>query len=253
MVSEIPGDLPTYDRNDWRHWIDADSDCQDTRQEVLIAESLVEVSFQGDRECRVAEGSWYAAYTGITVTEPGDLDIDHLVPLANAHRSGAWEWSPEQKRAFANSLDDPDHLIAVTAGANRSKGAKGPEEWRPPDESYWCEYATDWIRVKQEWGLSATPAEANALQEMLTACAEPVDLTIAEIETPAAIPPPTATATPEPTEDPTSSRTVYASCDEAEEAGEERMRGSSGPGQGFPTWMVPSARDGDGDGVVCEK
>ncbi len=174
--------------------MDSDGDCQDTRQEVLIAESLTEISFQDDRECRVAEGSWYAAYTGTTVADPGDLDIDHLVPLANAHRSGAWAWTPEQKRAFANSLDDPDHLIAVTAGANRSKGAKGPEEWRPPDESYWCEYATDWIRVKQEWALSATPAEANALQEMLTTCGEAVDLTITESETTA--PPPAATETP---------------------------------------------------------
>ena len=177
-VSTIPDGIPRYDRDDWRHWIDEDGDCQNTRQEVLIAESLVAVSFQDERECRVIEGSWYAAFTGTTVTDPGDLDIDHFVPLANAHRSGAWAWTPEQKRAFANSLDDPGHLIAVTRSANRSKGARGPDEWRPPDESYWCEYATDWIRVKQEWRLSATPAEADALQEMLARCAEAVDLTI---------------------------------------------------------------------------
>ncbi len=266
-VADIPSDLPTYDRGEWRHWTDEDRDCQNTRQEVLVAESMVEVVFRSESECTVTEGEWFAAYTGTTVTDPGDLDVDHLVPLANAHRSGGWAWSPEEKRDYANSLDDPDHLIAVTAGANRSKGAKGPEEWRPSDESYWCEYATDWIRVKQAWGLFATPAEAAALQEMLAACVEDIGLTITEDEAPILIPsatatpvpkptptvPPTSTSEPEPTRTPLSNRTVYASCDEAEEAGEERIRGNSGPGMGFPTWMVPSARDGDSDGVVCEK
>ena len=214
-----------------------------------FAESTVDVAFRSESECRVSEGSWFAAYTGTTVTDPGALDIDHLVPLANAHRSGAWAWSPEQKRSFANSLDDPDHLIAVTASANRSKGAKGPDEWRPPDESYWCEYATDWIRVKQTWSLSATSTEANALREMLTACAETVDLTIAEDRTSTPIPPATATPVPptsipvaEPTETPTSNRAVYASCDEAEGAGEERMRGAAGRVRDFrPGWFHPLA------------
>ena len=86
----------------------------------------------------------------MVVTIPGDLDIDHMVPLANAHRSGAWQWSPERKRLYANYLDDPNHLIAVTARANRSKGARGPEEWQSPDSSYWCQYAVDWITIKYD-------------------------------------------------------------------------------------------------------
>ena len=241
-VAEIPSDFPTYDRDDWRHWTDEDGDCPDTRQEVLVAESIVEVMFRSESECRVTAGEWFAAYTGVTITDPGDLDIDHLVPLANAHRSGAWAWSPEQKRAFANSLDDPDHLIAVTAGANRSKGAKGPDQWRPPAESYWCKYATDWIRVKQAWGLFATPAEADALRQMLATCPDSVELVTSESDRP---PVPHTTPAPQPT--------IYSSCDEAEAAGEQRVRGTSGSGRGFPTEIVPSARDGDNDGVVCEK
>ena len=176
--AEVPADVPTYDRDDWGRWSDADSDCQDTRQEVLISESLAPVTYRTARQCRVATGEWFGAFTGTTVHEPGALDIDHLVALANAHRSGAWAWPEERKRAYYNSLDDADHLIAVTARANRSKGARGPEEWRPANEAYWCEYAQDWIRIKQAWGLSVTEAEAQALEEMLGRCEAPTRLVI---------------------------------------------------------------------------
>ena len=135
--AEVPADLPAYDRDEWGRWSDADGDCQDTRQEVLIAESLVPVTYQTDRQCRVAAGEWFGAFTGTAILEPSALDIDHLVPLANAHKSGGWAWPEQRRRAYYNSLDDADHLISVTASANRSKGARGPEEWRPIAESYW--------------------------------------------------------------------------------------------------------------------
>ena len=67
-------------------------------------------------------------------------------------------------------MSNPAHLVAVTASANRSKGAKGPEDWRPPDETYWCQYGKDWVAVKVEWELAVTPAEFEALGEMLVTC-----------------------------------------------------------------------------------
>ena len=163
-VAEVPDDLPDYDRDEWLHWIDEDDDCQNTRHEVLIDESQTPVTYKNDRRCQVETGLWLGKFIGTTVTEAGELDIDHLVPLANAHRSGGWAWTSKRKQSFANYLDDPGHLIAVTSGPNRSKGAKGPDQWRPPDESYWCDYATDWTRIKSTWQLTATRNEARALE-----------------------------------------------------------------------------------------
>lgn len=124
VISELSDGIPKYDRADWNHWVDADKDCQNTRAEVLIAESAESVIFRDDPQCTVDAGQWLALYTGTVVTEAGDLDIDHMVPLANAHKSGAWAWTPQQKEEYANALSFDGHLIGVTASANRSKGAK---------------------------------------------------------------------------------------------------------------------------------
>ena len=260
-VAPIPTDIAEYNRSQWKHWADEDGDCQDARQEVLISESLIEVTFESERKCRVETGRWHGAFTGIYIEAPGDLDIDHLVPLKNAHDSGGWAWSADRKQEYANYLVDLKHLIAVTKGANRSKGAKGPEEWRPPDEGYWCQYATDWTEVKTEWGLTMTQRETEAVIEMLDTCEEPIEVkderaegtagtdTSGRVAAGEAMATPTLVPEPEPEEN----TSVYGSCEEAAEAGESRVQGSVGGGRGFPKEMVPSAIDGDGDGVVCER
>ena len=125
------------------------------------------IIFTDAGQCRVASGQWVAPFTGTVVTDPSKLDIDHMVPLANAHRSGGHAWGADRKRAYANDLSNSAHLVAVTASANRSKGARGPEDWKPPDESYWCQYATEWFEVKVEWELTVTPAEFEALVGMV--------------------------------------------------------------------------------------
>ena len=172
QVAPVAADLPEYNRREWRHWTDEDDDCQDARQEALIAESTVPVTFKSDEQCRVVTGRWVGPYTGTEVDEPGKLDIDHMVPLVNAHRSGGWAWDRDRKAAYANDLTYPGHLIAATAAANRAKGGKGPEDWRPPDESYWCTYAVDWTNIKIKWGLTATQREWDALRDMLATCEE---------------------------------------------------------------------------------
>ena len=245
-VAPVPDDIPAYDRSDWRHWIDEDGDCQDARQESLVEESLVPVTFETDRKCRVETGQWYGAFTGVYVENPGDLDVDHMVPLQNAHLSGAWSWNPAMKEEYANFLEDPDHLIAVSSRANRSKGARGPEEWMPPDETYWCEYAQDWAEIKERWELTMTKVESEIVMDMLGTCENPPMVEVWE-----ALENATGEHKPEPAEE--LQNPVYGSCEEAEFAGESRFQGSQGGGLGYPKAMVPSARDGDGDGIVCEK
>ncbi|MBJ30233.1 MAG: hypothetical protein CL466_02285 [Acidimicrobiaceae bacterium] len=160
-----------YDRDDWGGgWSDADRDCLNTRHEVLMTEEIRSSPFLRADGCLVTGGRWFAAFTGTFVDDPRSLDVDHFVPLANAHRSGGWAWDRATKKRYANDLDDPRHLIAVTSSANRSKGDKGPEAWRPPDESYWCDYADTWMDVKVRWGLTVTSAELSALRDMLGEC-----------------------------------------------------------------------------------
>ena len=249
-VSAVPATLPDYDRHDWKQWTDADRDCQDARNEVLIAESRTAVTYRSDKKCRVTTGEWLAPYSNTIVTDPGRLDVDHMVPLGNAHDSGAWQWSAEQRERYANYLEDPQHLIAVTASANRSKGARGPDQWKPEDQTYWCQYAVDWITIKSTWELTVTEAELAGLNEMLYTCNEPPSLWVSHDSIPGVH---RATSTPESRPTATATTIKYNSCDSAQAAGETRIQGSKGNGRGFPKWMVPSARDGDGDGVVCER
>lgn len=152
-----------YDRDLYGGWTTVRSGCN-TRCAVLEEE-------------RRADGTWLSWYDGMITSDASQLDIDHMVPLAEAHTSGAWQWSSSRKRSYANDLVHPQALAAVSVSSNRSKGSRDPSEWRPPDGSAWCRYATDWVTVKTAWGLTADRAEIRALQEMLDTCDTGVTLT----------------------------------------------------------------------------
>ncbi len=172
LIREIDESIAKYNRDDWSHWSDDDNDCQNIRHEVLQDESFEAVTFTTSSNCYVDTGKWYGVYTSTYYYSAADLDVDHFVPLKNAHDSGGYEWSLAKKKEYANYVEDADHLIAVQSGANRSKGASGPENWKPTNNDYWCEYAYDWIRIKNTWGLTATQTEWDALVSMITTCPE---------------------------------------------------------------------------------
>ena len=170
VIREVSTSIPIYDRDDWSHWSDDDGDCQNIRHEVLQDETFEAVTFTTSSNCYVDSGKWYGVYTATYYYSASELDVDHFVPLKNAHDSGGYEWSLAKKKEYANYLEDSDHLIAVQSGANRSKGARGPEGWKPANTEYWCQYAYDWIRIKNTWGLTATQAEWDALTYMIATC-----------------------------------------------------------------------------------
>ena len=93
-----------------------------------------------------------------------------MVPLGEAWKSGAYRWDAPRRAAYANDVNYPDHLIAVTASSNRSKGDSTPDEWRPPAHESWCRYATAWVEVKRHWALTVTTTERDALGQMLETC-----------------------------------------------------------------------------------
>jgi hypothetical protein len=158
------GSMRGYDRDKFPHWARTGDNC-DVRDSVLKRDGR-KVKFSG---CNVVAGTWHSIYDGRTVDSPDGVDIDHVVPLANAWRSGASAWAEEKREEFANDLDRPQ-LVAVSSASNRSKGDQDPSGWKPTVRSEWCVYATDWISVKSYWKLSVTSAEKAALADMLEEC-----------------------------------------------------------------------------------
>jgi len=154
-----------YSRDRFPHWSSQGQGC-DTRDVVLKRDGS---GVQATADCKITKGSWFSVYDGKTLTDPQELDVDHMVPLANAWRTGAKEWDDAKREKFANDLAAPQ-LLAVTAASNRSKGDQDPFQWKPPRRDYWCEYAGKWIAVKAKWGLIVTSDEKAALGQMLEGC-----------------------------------------------------------------------------------
>lgn len=170
------GSMDGYSRELFPHWSDAqaygwklpagtpDPGSCDVRDAALIRDSRDEVVGSG---CAVGSGRWFDPYTGSTYYQPSDIDVDHVVPLANAWRSGAASWTTAKRERFANI---PRDVLSVEDNANASKGDKGPEAWKSPRAAYHCAYSKKWINIKHYWKLSVTRDEKSALKQMLSTC-----------------------------------------------------------------------------------
>ena len=155
-----------YSRALFKHWIDADKNGCDTRAEVLLEEAST--TPQIGTKCKLTGGKWLSSYDGKTITNASLLDVDHMVPLAEAWRSGAWKWSNAQRQSYANDLEDGRALIAVTLSTNRSKGDKDPALWMPQKDQ--CKYVENWISIKLKYSLTADAKEAAKLTSLINKC-----------------------------------------------------------------------------------
>jgi GDSL-like Lipase/Acylhydrolase family len=150
-----------YRRADWEHWISNAMPGCTTREVVLRRDNAT-----ADPNCKATTGQWVSPYDSTAHTTPGTLEIDHVVPLKEAHLSGGAGWTPAMRRLFANDLEHPQ-LLAVTSGVNSSKAERPPDVWLP-GVSYLCDYARAWIHVKAMYRLGVSQAEYATLTEILT-------------------------------------------------------------------------------------
>ena len=179
-----------YKRSAFKHWIDADKNGCNTRAEVLIEEAIIKPKI--GTKCKLTGGKWSSAYDGKTISNASQLDVDHMVPLAEAWRSGAWKWTAVQRQAFANDLENSEALIAVTRSTNRSKGDKDPSLWMPAKNQ--CVYLQNWISIKIKYSLTADPQEAEKLNSLVSTCG--LDGTTEIASVPEVTPTPTQSAEP---------------------------------------------------------
>ncbi|MFI1801253.1 HNH endonuclease family protein [Streptomyces sp. NPDC020379] len=163
---EAPHSMNGYSRAKFPHWAQQGNNC-DTREVVLKRDGT---GVTQDAQCRAVSGSWYSEYDGKTLNSASQVDIDHVVPLANAWRSGADGWTTPDRKRFANDLEH-SQLIAVSAASNRSKGDQSPDQWSPPRRAYWCTYSRAWVDIKHLYRLSVTEPEEEQLVTMLDTCA----------------------------------------------------------------------------------
>ncbi|WP_375405962.1 excalibur calcium-binding domain-containing protein [uncultured Amnibacterium sp.] len=241
--------VSSYQRSRFGGWIDRDKDGENTRAEVLKSESRITASV--NRSGTVKGGKWISAYDNKVITKASRLDVDHLVPLAEAWASGAWTWSARKRAAYANDLGYGPSLIAVSLSSNRSKGDRDPAQWIPAAKSDVCTYVKQFVAVKSRWKLSIDDAEKTAIVGYLATCP---NLVVAKPATPLVTSLlPKATPKPKPVKHTTggsgsssgSSGTYYANCDAVRAAGAAPLH------RGQPGYETPRL-DRDGDGVACE-
>lgn len=152
-------------------WINdpADDTCMNTRARVLVRDSETSVTFRGNKQCVVDMGQWADPYTGETLKDSRQIQIDHMVPLKNAYVSGAWKWDYKTRCLYANFMAYPGHLVSAEGRQNMAKGDRGPEAYMPPNMAYRCEYLKHWLSVKMLWRLSLTMDEAQAIHDAVNA------------------------------------------------------------------------------------
>jgi hypothetical protein len=167
-----------YVRTKFKHWIGAGNGC-DSRKAVIISEAIVKPTVE--KGCVIKGGEWLSIYDNVKVTDAGKLDVDHMVPLAEAWDSGASAWDAAKREMYANDQTDPRHLIAVTGASNRSKSDQDPADWMPTNKAYACEYLDNWVSIKVRWNLNVDKKEKDFILTNLKSC-KAVKITVTPVK-----------------------------------------------------------------------
>jgi len=166
--------LTSYDREAkfGTAWTDVDDNGCDTRNDILQRD-LTSIVTEGD--CKVMTGVLVSPYTRETISfvrgndTSAEVQIDHIVALANAWQTGASKLSQDERVALAN---DPLNLFAVDGRSNSQKGAGDAATWLPASRTFRCVYVEHQIAVKEKYELWVTPAEHDAIERILEGCAQ---------------------------------------------------------------------------------
>ena len=134
---------------------------------------LIRLVLRSGSTCTVEQGVLHDPYTGQTIRfrrGVGTLlavQIDHVVALADAWRTGASRWTVNKLLRYAN---DPSVLLAVDGPTNGARSDDDASEWLPPRRSYDCVYAKKQIAIKTKYRLWVEPDEKQALRRTLRTC-----------------------------------------------------------------------------------
>lgn len=153
-----------------------------TRIEVLKDQSE---NFTVNDKNKITGGTWYIPYTGETVTYQSkeevskNIQIDHIVPVAYAHRHGASSWDEDKREEFYNDYgqssiwsngDNSDdyenvgNLIVSDSRSNIQKSDSGPSEWLPSNKDYILEYCERWVKICNAYDISITQDDYNTIK-----------------------------------------------------------------------------------------
>ncbi|MDP9434701.1 MAG: hypothetical protein M3P93_05675 [Actinomycetota bacterium] len=194
-----------YDRDRYfGDWVDADGDCQNTRHEVLIAESQVAPALSSSG-CTVTAGQWTTFYDDRTYTSPGGR---RHRPHGAGQRGMGLRRTGVDATAAHRPLQRPrvrGFAQAIVGPLNSSKSDRGPEEWLPPANV--CRYIAVWTAVKIRWSLTVDPIEQAALIRQADACPA-TTVTVETVDLPSTPTPPAPPAVGQPTQIAVTARTI---------------------------------------------
>ncbi|WP_444859493.1 GmrSD restriction endonuclease domain-containing protein [Bifidobacterium callitrichos] len=190
-------------------WVDVDGNGCGTCDDILSRDLTNPTKLD---TCRIGSGVLHDPYTGSTISftrgsdddNDGGVQIDHVVALSNAWKTGANAWSSEQRIKYAN---DPYVLLAVDDQANQDKRDYAADKWLPANTGYRCNYVARQIGIKAKYSLNVTNAERAAMSQMLASCpAQTVpaesDTAIPPVSKPSPLPAPSPNPSPSPSPSP---------------------------------------------------